>query len=220
MAEIQIREAIIENCLKMNATGLNHGTAGNISVRHGDNMLISPSATAYEDLTPEKIASMPLADDTGAWEGPLKPSTEWRFHRDIMRARPDVGAVVHTHSPFATILSIAHKPIPAIHYMIAAFGGDDIRCSRFACYGTKALSEAALEALEGRNGCLLGNHGMIAVGPNLEKAMWMAVELETLAHQHFHALQIGGGVLLTEAQLEETLEGFATYGLQQSDDAV
>jgi len=182
--ERQLREAIIAKCRWMNASGLNQGTSGNISARYKHRMLITPSATPYEALKPEMIASMPIEDDHGAWEGPLKPSTEWRFHLDIMRARPDAGSIVHTHSTYATVLAIARKPIPACHYMVAAFGGNDIRCAGYARYGTQALSELALEALEGRNGCLLANHGMIAVGANLEKAVWLAVELETLARQY------------------------------------
>src|SRR3569833_2494358 len=185
--ELQLRKAIIEKCRWMNVSGLCLGSSGFISARHGDTMLISPSATPYDIMTPEMVAAMPIFGVYGSWEGPLKPSTEWRFHLDIMQARPDVGAVVHTHSTYATVLAIARKPIPACHYMVAAFGGNDIRCAGYALYGTQALSELALEALEGRNGCLLANHGMIAGGANLEKAVWLAVELETLARQYYRA---------------------------------
>lgn len=209
-----IRQSIIDHCLGMNASGLNHGTAGNISVRRDDHMLITPSATPYEDLTPDMIAAMPLERDYGSWDGPLKPSTEWRFHLDIMRARPDVNAIVHTHAPYCTTLALARREIPAGHYMIAAFGGSTIRCSGYARYGTKELSEEAVKALEGRNGCLLANHGMIAVGPSLEKAMWLAVELEMLARLYWQALQIGGPVVLTDEQIAETMAGFSSYGLQ------
>ncbi len=213
--ERALRQAIIDKCLWMNASGFNQGTSGNISARWGDRMLITPSATPYEQLTPEAIASMPLADETGAWDGPLKPSTEWRFHRDILRARPDAGAVVHTHSTFATVLAIARREIPSCHYMIAAFGGDEIRCADYATYGTAELSANALKALEGRNGCLLANHGMIAIGSGLDKAMWLAVELETIAKQYYHSLLLGGGpVLLSAGQIADTRRGFATYGLQ------
>ncbi len=212
--ETAIRRAIIDACLEMNTMGLNQGTSGNISVRYGDQMLISPSAIKYERMQPEMIAVLPVEGDYGTWDGPLKPSTEWRFHLDILRSRPDVGAIVHLHSPFATILAICRKNIPACHYMIAAFGGDDIRCSGFACYGTKALSDEALKALDGRNGCLLGNHGMIAIGATLDKAIWLAIELETIAKQYYHALLLGDPVILSEQDLEETRANFATYGLQ------
>lgn len=214
MSNAKLRQSIIDHCIGMNEFGLNQGTSGNISVRVGDDILITPSATPYQAMKPGDVATMPLDGEYGSWKGPLEPSTEWRFHLDIMRARPDVGAIVHAHSTFATILAIARKEIPACHYMIAAFGGDNIRCSGFACYGTKALSDEALQALEGRNGCLLANHGMIAVGATLERAMWLAIELETIAKQYYHALLIGGPVLLSPADLEETRRGFATYGLR------
>ena len=136
------------------------------------------------------IATMPLTGEYGAWDGPLKPSTEWRFHLTIMKSRPEVGGIVHTHSTFATALAIARKSIPAAHYMIAAFGGNDIRCADYATYGTKQLADNALKALEGRTGCLLANHGVIATGTNLDKAMWLAVELETIAKQYYYALML------------------------------
>ncbi|WOH71336.1 class II aldolase/adducin family protein [Bradyrhizobium sp. NDS-1] len=213
--ERQLREAIIAKCRWMNASGLNQGTSGNISARYKDRMLITPSATPYDAMKPEMIAAMPLDRDDGSWDGPLKPSTEWRFHLDIMRGRPDVGGVVHTHSTYATVLAIARKPIPACHYMMAAFGGNDIRCAGYARYGTAELSELALAALEGRNGCLLANHGMIAVGANLDKAMWLAVELETIARQYYLSLALGSPQILSEVEIADTAKGFSTYGLQQ-----
>lgn len=212
--ELALRREIIEKCQWMNASGLNQGTSGNISARFGDRMLVTPSAIPYNEMEPEAIASMPLEGDYGAWDGPLKPSTEWRFHLDIMRARPDVGATVHTHSTHATVLAICGKSIPACHYMMAAFGGMEIRCSRYATFGTAELSKAALEALEGRTGCLLGNHGMIATGADLRKAMWLAVELETIAKQYFMSLQIGGPNVLSEAAIAETAKAFGSYGVQ------
>jgi L-fuculose-phosphate aldolase len=165
-------------------------------------------------MEPEMIAAMPVEGDYGAWDGPLKPSTEWRFHLDILRARPEVGAIVHTHSTYATVLAIARKSIPSCHYMIAAFGGMDVRCSGYATYGTAELSKQALAALDGRAACLLANHGMIATGATLDKAMWLAVELETIARQYYMSLLIGGPVLLTEAEIADTARGFGSYGLQ------
>jgi L-fuculose-phosphate aldolase len=212
--ELRLREAIVAKARWMNDTGLNQSTSGNLSARYGERMLITPSAVPYDAMEPEMIASMPLEGEYGSWEGPLRPSTEWRFHLDIMRVRPDVGGIVHTHSTYATVLAIARKTIPACHYMIAAFGGMDIRCAEYATYGTKALSDNALKALEGRTGCLLANHGMIATGADLDKAMWLAVELETIARQYYHSLLIGGPIILSEAAIEETRKGFATYGLQ------
>src|SRR5690606_37348959 len=165
-----------------------------------------------ETMTPEMTAAMPLDRSDGSFRGPKKPSSEWRIHLDILRSRPEVNAVVHTHSTYATALAIARVGIPACHYMVAAFGGGDIRCSEYARFGTQELSDAALAALEGRNGCLLANHGVITVGPKIEKAMWLAVELETLAKQYWLSRQIGGPVLLTDKEVQEALEAFATYG--------
>jgi L-fuculose-phosphate aldolase len=156
-----------------------------------------------------------LEDDEGAWTGPNAPSSEWRFHRDILRARPDLQAVVHTHAPWSTVLSVARKPIPAVHYMIAAFGGPEIRVAEYALYGTAELSRNVVAAMEGRNGCLMANHGMVVAGPDLTRALWLAGELEALAHQHYHALSIGGGHVLSDAQIEETAKGFASYGVQR-----
>jgi L-fuculose-phosphate aldolase len=220
--EKALREAIVEKCRWMNAIGLNQGTSGNISARYGDRMLITPSAIPYDIMTGAMIASMPIEGEYGAWEGRHRPSTEWRFHLDIMKDRPGVGAIVHTHATYATILSIARKPIPACHYMVAVFGGTDIRCAEYATYGTKALAENAVKALADRNGCLLANHGMIAAGENLEKAMWLAVELETIAKQYYHTLLIGGPVILPASAIEETRvsmkeqkEGYGLTDLKQ-----
>src|SRR6266581_4038563 len=212
--ELHLRETIIAKCRWMNATGLNQGTSGNISARHGDTMLISPSATPYDSLTPDMIAAMPIDDEYGSWKGPLKPSTEWRFHLDIMKARPDVGGIVHTHATYSTVLAIAHKEIPACHYMMAAFGGMNVRVADYARFGTKELSDHALKALEDRTACLLANHGMIATGASLDKAMWLAVELETIARQYYLSLAIGGPVLLSEADISETAAAFGSYGVQ------
>ena len=217
--EKAVRTALVEALRDMNRLGINQGTSGNISVRHGDAMLISPSATPYDTMQPEDIAAMPIEGEYGAWSGRLRPSTEWRFHLDIMRARPDAGAVVHSHPTFCTSLAIARKPIPAVHYMMAAFGGMDVRCAPYATFGTKELSEHAIEALRDRNACLLANHGMIVVGPSLAKAMWLAVELETIAKQYWHSLLIGGPVLLDEEQIADTAKSFGSYGLQEAEAA-
>lgn len=219
MNEKTLRKSIIEACREMNRIGLNQGTSGNISVRYKDVMLITPSAIPYDSMEIDDICAMPFAGKEGAHEGPLPPSTEWRMHMGVMRGRPDVGAVVHAHPTYATVLAIARKPIPPVHYMMAAFGGVDVRCSRYETFGTKELAVAALEALEGRNACLLANHGILATGANLAKAMWLAVELETIARQYYLTLSIGGPVLLTEEQIEETRKKFATYGLKQKAEA-
>jgi L-fuculose-phosphate aldolase len=210
--EMELRRGIIEAARRMNAIGLNQGTSGNISARSGDRMLITPSGVPYDDLEPRDIAALALEGEYGAYEGRLAPSTEWRFHLDITRARPDVGAIVHAHSTYATTLAICRKEIPACHYMIAASGSTTIRCADYATYGTKELSDNALRALEGRTCCLLANHGMIATGANLAKAMWLAVELETIARQYYLSLALGGPVLLPDEEIENVIERFRSYG--------
>ena len=213
-AEKNLREEIVNNCRKMNALGINQGTSGNISVRFEGRMLISPSAVPYDEMTADSIASMPLDDESGKWDGPMAPSTEWRFHHKLLRYRKEAEAVVHAHPTYCTTLAIARKPIPACHYMVAAFGGNDVKCSDYAKYGTEELSQHALKAMQKRMACLLANHGMIVIGESLAKAMWRAVELETIARQYYLSLLIGGPVLLNDSQVEETIQGFATYGSQ------
>lgn len=219
MDEAALRREIVESARCMNALGINQGTSGNISARCGERMLITPSAVPYDDMRPEDVAAMPMDGERGAWSGPLKPSTEWRFHLDILRGRPEAGAVVHTHATYCTTLAILRRDIPAVHYMMAAFGGTSVRCAPYATFGTPELAAHALAALEGRNACLLANHGMIVVGPSLAKAMWLAVELETLAKQYYLALQLGQPVVLSDAEIADTARGFSTYGLQDRDQA-
>jgi L-fuculose-phosphate aldolase len=216
VTETNIRAAIIEACLGMNALGLNQGTSGNISVRHGTMMLITPSGVPYARMRPEDLASMPIEVDDGTWHGSLKPSSEWRLHLDIMRSRPEAGAIVHCHPTYCTTLAIARKSIPSCHYMIVAFGGDDVRVAEYATYGTKELSLHTLRALEGRNACLMANHGMVVFGATLEKAMWLAVELETIARQYFDSLLIGGPVLLSDDEVAQAARKFADYGLREA----
>ncbi len=213
-AERALRAAIIAKARWMNDAGLNQGTSGNISARFDGDMLITPSSIPYDAMKPAMIVRMALEGEYGAWEGPSPPSTEWRFHLDILRSRPDVGAIVHTHSAHATALSILRRDIPACHYMVAIFGGVDVRVADYALYGTAELSANALKALQGRTACLLANHGMIATGRDLEHAMWRAVELENLARQYWLARTIGEPVILSEAEIEETRASMANYGLK------
>ena len=204
-----LRREIISACIGMNARGINQGTSGNVSLRVEEGLLITPSGVPYDEMKPSDIVLMRL---DGSHEGGLKPSSEWRFHTSILRARPEVGSVVHTHSMFATTLGCCGKEIPAVHYMIAATGGSRIPCVPYITYGTQELADAALKALKGRSACLLANHGMIVLGPNLKKAMWLAVEVETLAAQYWRALQIGKPNILTDAQVQTVIEKFKTYG--------
>lgn len=216
--EKTLRESLVAACRAMNALGISQGTSGNISVRCGDRMLISPSATPYDVMEPGMVAAMPFDGEDGEWSGPLKPSTEWRFHLAILKRRPDIGAVVHGHPTYCTTLAIARKEIPACHYMIAAFGGTTVRCAGYARFGSEELSRLALDALQGRTACLLANHGMIALGETLDKAMWRAVELETIARQYYLSLALEGRVILTDAEIAEVTAAFGSYGVKDGHD--
>jgi L-fuculose-phosphate aldolase len=209
MSDRAKRQSIIDACLRMNSLGINQGTSGNISLRHDDGMLITPTGTPYETMQPEQIVFMKL---DGTVESNQRPSSEWRFHRDIIKARPEVNAVVHAHPPYSTILAIMGMAIPAMHYMIACAGGDTIRCAPYATFGTEELSQHAVAALEDRSACLLAHHGMIAVGASLDRAMWLAVEVETLARQYHGCLQIGTPPLLPRAEIENVMGRMAGYG--------
>ena len=211
-AEKSLREEIVARSREMNAAGINQGTSGNISARFEDRMLITPSAMPYEELDPEMLASIALDDPYGNWKGPVQPSTEWRFHHALLRGRQDAEAVVHAHPTFCTALAITQKEIPACHYMIAAFGGNNVRCSGYATFGTDELSRLVVEAMTDRTACLLANHGMITIGESLARAMWRAIELETIARQYCLSLLIGGPVLLDAAAVDEALERFSHYG--------
>jgi L-fuculose-phosphate aldolase len=193
----------------MNVLRINRGRSGTVSARDGVGFLITPSGLPYEETRPEDIAAVTL---TGEASGPRQASTEWRFHRDIYAARHDVGAIVHTHSTFATTLACLGRGIPAFHYMVAVAGGNDIRCADYATFGTQALSDHALAALAARKACLLANHGMIAVGGSLADALALAVEVEALAEQYWRTLQTGTPNLLSDAEMEVVLEKFSSYG--------
>jgi L-fuculose-phosphate aldolase len=206
-----IRASIVAACQAMNASGLNQGMSGNISVRQGDAMLITPTATPYDRMQPDDIALLNLAGTADDAVGPLRPSSEWRFHRDLLRARPDIGALVHAHPPYCTALSIARRGIPACHYMIATFGGDDVRCGGYETFGTEALSVAVVAAMSDRFACLMANHGMLAAGRDLDQAMWRATELEALARQYQLATTVGGAVLLQASDILEARNMFMSY---------
>jgi L-fuculose-phosphate aldolase len=204
------RHQIIDACREMNRLGINQGTSGNISLRHGDGMLITPTSVSYDAMHADQIVFMQLDSDPAAGQ---RPSSEWRFHRDILKAQPEVNAVVHAHPPFATILAIMGFEIPAIHYMIACAGGDTIRCAPYATFGTEELSRHAVKALEDRSACLLAHHGMIVTGTSLARAMWLAVEVETLAQQYHGCLQLGTPPLLSKAEIDNVRARIAGYGV-------
>jgi len=212
-SEQALRSAIVATALAMNALGINRGKSGNVSARGVsdgfDGFLVTPTGLPYDATAPEDIVPMTL---DGQPRGARLPSSEWRFHRDIYRSRADANAVVHTHAPFATTLACHSRGIPAFHYMVAVAGGRDIRCAPYATFGTQALSDHVVAALDGRRACLLAHHGMIAIGASLPEALALAVEVETLAEIYWRALSIGEPPLLTDAEMDVVLEKFATYG--------
>ncbi len=210
-AERKLRIAVIEACLTMNRSGFNQGTSGNISARWKDGLLVTPSGVAYDELVAKDLVWMAF---DGAFEHPLAPSSEWRIHRDILAERPDVGAVVHAHPPYATALAINRMEIPPVHYMIGVGGGDSVRVADYALYGTPELSKNVLVAMRDRTACLMANHGMVATGPTVARALWVGQEIENLARQYWLALQVGTPTRLTETQIAESLEKLSGYGLR------
>jgi L-fuculose-phosphate aldolase len=206
------REVLITTARRLNPSGLNQGTSGNLSHRVDDGFLVTPTGMEYEALRPEDIVLMRF---DGNSDGPRLPSSEWRFHRDILASRPEVNAVLHTHSLNSTSLSCLRRGIPSFHYMVAVAGGADIRCAPYATFGTEELSRHAVDALEGRKACLLSNHGLITVGVDLASAFKLAIEVETLAAMYLRVLQVGEPVLLDAAEMAVVLEKFRTYGQQR-----
>lgn len=209
----RLRERVIATARAMNAANLNRGKSGNVSARWResgfDGFLITPTGMPYDRLAVDDIVAVGLG---GEPRGTRAPSSEWRFHRDIYAARPEANAIVHAHAPFCTSLACLGRGIPPFHYMVAVAGGDDIRCAPYATFGTQALADAAVLALDGRRACLLANHGMIALGPDLDRTLAIAIEVETLAEIYWRTLQIGEPRLLDRAEMSRVIERFASYG--------
>jgi L-fuculose-phosphate aldolase len=216
MTDDELRGAVIFACRELVRRGLSIGTSGNVSVRRDERrFFVSPTGMPYEALEPDDI---PLLDLDGRWFGRRRPSSEWRFHRDIFRSRNEVAAVVHTHSPKATSLACTGRGIPAFHYMVAVAGGPDIRCAPYSTFGTQELSDAAIAALEGRKACLLANHGVIALGADLPAALALAGEVENLAAQYCAALILGEVRILDEHEMRRIVEKFSSYGKPEAID--
>ena len=211
-----LRQQLIAAARGMEPARLNRGTSGNLSVRAVENgaagFLITPSGMPYATLNPEDIVFM---HHDGRPAGLREPSSEWRIHRDIYAARPEAQAILHAHSPFATSLACLRRAIPPFHYMIARFGGDTLRCADYATFGTQALSDATIAALQDRSGCLLANHGMLVFGRDPAHALALAVELEELCEQYWRSSQLGAPVLLDSAEMARVQEKFASYGVQR-----
>ena len=206
---------VLATARAINASGINRGSAGNVSARRAGSFIITPTGMAYEACTAQDMVELGLdGKASAAAAGQRKPSSEWRFHRDIYAARPEAGAVVHAHSPFATALACQELGVPAFHYMVARFGGADVRCAAYATFGTEELSAAVISALEARCACLMAHHGMVVFGRDLDHALALALELETLCEQYWRVLQLGTPKLLSAAEMTRVVAKFASYGQQ------
>ncbi len=211
-ADIQKRQEIINSVRLFTANGLGVGTSGNLSARTEAGFLITPTGVAYEKLQPELLVELNEKGDVVC--GDLKPSSEWRFHRDIYLDRKEAGAIVHVHSPFATAIACTRQSIPAFHYMIAIAGGDSIRCADYGTFGTAELSNHVVIALKQRKACLMANHGMLALDKDISSAFKMAMEVEELSKQYFYSLQAGEPVILDSEEMQINLDKFMSYGKQ------
>jgi L-fuculose-phosphate aldolase len=212
--EAELRAALLYASRRLVEQGLNRGTSGNAAVRCGEHILITPAVLPVSEMT-EK--SMVLLDTDGTVLKGGQPSSEWRFHCDILNARPDVNAVLHTHAIYSTTLACLRRDVPAVHYHVAFGGGDSVRCARYALFGEPPLSENALEALHGRKACLLANHGMIALGNDLDDALSVAEEVEFVCEVYWRTLSAGVPHLLSTQQMHEVREKLAGRGAPQGD---
>lgn len=202
------RHMVVEIVRRLEENGFNHGSSGNVSCRIEGGMLITPTGANSGNLTPSRLVHV---EADGNPIGGV-PSSEWRMHEAILDAFPAANAVIHTHADACVALACLRRPLPAFHYMVAAFGGTDVRCARYATFGTADLGTAAVEALQGRTACLLANHGMIAIGKTLEAAFQTTVKLETLARQYLMALRVGEPVLLPEQEMARVGKRYGNYG--------
>jgi L-fuculose-phosphate aldolase len=209
MNESQLRAAAVVAIKKLDALGMNRGSTGNLSLRHGEGMLITPTGMGADDLRPQDMVWV-------AWDGRVQgdwqPSSEWHFHQAIYLKRPDLHAVVHTHSTHATALACLRRDLPSFHYMVAVAGGDSVPCVPYHLFGTEALSNAVAGAMKDRDACLMANHGLVAAGGNLAKALKVVQEVESLCQIYLQALAVGEPSLLSKAEMAEVIEKFKTYG--------
>ncbi len=214
MSDLDLREQLVDCARRMQASGINQGTSGNLSVRIPGGMLITPSSLPYEQMQPSDLVALDLKGEPlfipADGRPQRRPSSEWRLHADVLASRPEVQAVLHCHSIHATALACHGRDIPPFHYMTAVAGGHDIRCAPYATFGTQELSDGVVQALEGRLACLMAQHGQVAVGPTLDKALALAVEVETLARIYLQALALGEPPLLSGEQMEQVRHQFRT----------
>lgn len=216
MRHARARHSVVQAARALDAAGLNRGTSGNVGLRVPGGLLVTPSGVPSADLTPASIVL--LEPDGSVAEGRLAPTSEWRIHRDILAARPETNAVVHAHPLHATAIACQGLGIPAFHYMVAAAGGASIRCAPYATFGTAALSARVVTALKGRRACLMAHHGIVALGADLDAAVRLAIEVESLAAQYWHVRQLGRPRLLGAAEMRRVVARFATYGQKRTRD--
>lgn len=210
-----LREDMVAVCRRMNASGINQGTAGNVSVRNPKGFLVTPTSLPYDMMRPNDLVQMYF---DGSYEGERRPSSEWRFHRDILASRQDIDCVLHCHSVYATTLAVHHKAIPSFHYMTGVAGGTTIRCARYATFGTQALSDAAIEALQDRLACLLGQHGQISLGRTPAAALALAIEVETLSRLYVQALTLGEPPILDDEEMARVIQQMKNMSYGQAPD--
>lgn len=204
------RKDLIATAQRMSTLGLTPGMSGNVSVRTKHGFLVTPSGLPYDELRPADLVELAL--DGTILSGDRTPSSEWQLHRDLLAARPDIHAIVHTHSLFCTSIACLRESIPAVHYMVVLAHSDSIPCADYATFGSSELAANAVRALGPGHACLLANHGMVALGASLAAALKLAVEVETLASQYWHARAIGTPHVLPTAELARVRARFATYG--------
>lgn len=207
--ETTLRENIVAIVRRLEELGLNIGSTGNVSCRLGDGALITPTGAHSGNLTPDRIVKIDL---DGNVQGDGVPSSEWELHTEVLRAYPDAQSVIHTHADHCVALACHRRSIPAFHYMIAGFGGNDVRCADYAPFGSTALSEAVVAALRDRKGCLMANHGMVVHGKSLDNALSLCVKLESLSRQYLLACQGGSPVVLSDEEMEEVHKRYGFYG--------
>jgi L-fuculose-phosphate aldolase len=210
---MRLRDDLVATAKRMSGLGLTPGMSGNVSVRSPVGMLVTPSGMPYPDLVADDCVEIQM--DGKIRPGQHAPTTEWQLHRDILGARQDVQAIVHTHSLFCTTLSMLRRDIPAVHYMVVLAGSDAIPCAEYATFGSAKLALNAVSSLAGGNACLLANHGMVALGSTLAGALRLAAEVETLASQYWHAAQLGTPHVLDREELAEVRKRFSQYGQQR-----
>ena len=214
--EMNSKQILCDAIIKLNTLGLNHGSTGNCSIRKEEGFLISPSGIRNDSLKSEHIVLMKM-DGTLVNPKKLQPSSEWLFHRDIFTSRKDVNAVVHTHSVYASALSVLGAAIPQFHYMIAVTGGKEIPCAQYAMFGTQELSDNILKSLGKQKACLMSNHGLITVGTDLKEAVDIAEEVEHLSKMYVIANMPRKPHLLSDEEMDDVLKRFQSYGVWKKD---